>query len=45
MIGMHRAYLAAATLCFLGMWISMIRGKKESQNNQNPVENSAARPQ
>ncbi len=41
MTGMHRAYLVAATICFFGMWTSMIRGKKESQNNQN----SAARPQ
>ncbi len=27
--GMHRAYLVAACICFLGMWTSLVRGKKE----------------
>ena len=30
MVGLHRAYLVAAFICFLGMWTSLVRGKPES---------------
>lgn len=30
MMGMRRAYLAAALVCFLGVWASLIRGKQAS---------------
>jgi EmrB/QacA subfamily drug resistance transporter len=38
MVGMHRAYLVAAMICFLGLWTSLVRGKPEpgAQHIQRP---------
>jgi hypothetical protein len=30
MVGLQRAYLMAAFICFLAMWTSLVRGKPES---------------
>lgn len=34
MVGLHRAYLIAAFICFLAMWTSLVRGKPGSQRVQ-----------
>jgi hypothetical protein len=29
LVGMERAYVVAALICFLGLWASLVRGKPE----------------
>ncbi|MFH0786392.1 MAG: MFS transporter [Pseudomonadota bacterium] len=42
MQGMYHAYLVAALICFLGMWTSLVRGKRDTAIAESPSRGSSS---
>ncbi len=42
MHGMYHAYLVAALICFLGMWTSLVRGKRDPAIAESPPPGSSS---